>query len=102
MWCELINIIDATKAARHRELLQAKENKQENRFHLLANRTTFGIATSKWGSYRFCFVFVFYKHFMKPIVANSLCFALVFLRVYLHYLPVLKAHHVNEFPPACD
>lgn len=59
MWCELINIIDATKAARHRELLQAKENERENRFHLLANRTTFGIATSKWGSDRVWVVFFF-------------------------------------------
>lgn len=50
MWCVLINIIDATKAARHSELLQAKENEQENRAHLLANRATSGIATSEWGS----------------------------------------------------
>lgn len=50
MWCVLINIIDATKAARHSELLQAKENEQENRAHLLANRATSSIATSEWGS----------------------------------------------------
>lgn len=31
MWCELINIIDATKEARHRVVLQAKEKEQENR-----------------------------------------------------------------------
>lgn len=35
MWCELINIIDATKAARHRGTLQAKGNEQENRFSSL-------------------------------------------------------------------
>lgn len=67
MWCELITIIDATKAGRHRGLLQAKENKQENRFHLLANRTTFGIAISKWGSDRVVFCF-----FLQALVYDLL------------------------------
>lgn len=35
MWCELINIIDATKAARQRVLLQAKGKEQQNRFSSL-------------------------------------------------------------------
>lgn len=61
MWCVLINIIDATKAARHSELLQAKENEQENRAHLLANRATSGIATSEWGSDFFSLPFFFNK-----------------------------------------
>lgn len=58
MWCVLINIIDATKAARHSELLQAKQNEQENRAHLLANRATSGIATSEW-EYDFSLPFFF-------------------------------------------
>lgn len=55
MWCELINIIDATKAARHRVLLQAKGNQQENRFSSLQIKWLLALPQAQWELWQFYF-----------------------------------------------